>query len=96
MLDYDHKTGIIRLYDSSIEHVPGELEQEGFKEIWRREGERTKETQHELRHFLDCIRTGKKPLTDGRTALEGLRVIWKMYEAEKNGVVADLSDIKLS
>ncbi len=95
MLDYDHKTGIIRLYDSSIEHIPGELEQEGFKEIWRREGELTKETQHELRHFLDCIHTGKKPLTDGRTSLEGLKVIWKMYEAEKNGMVADLRDIEI-
>lgn len=49
-----------------------------------------KYTHFEIEHFLSCIRDGTKPLTDGLTSLEGLRVIWKLYEAERNGTVADL------
>jgi hypothetical protein len=41
------------------------------------------------------VRTGKKPITDGYSSLQGLRVIWKMYNAEKNGFVADLRDCAL-
>ena len=44
--------------------------------------------------FADCVINNKKPFTDAKTALEGLRVVWKMYEAEKTGVVADFSDIE--
>lgn len=47
-------------------------------------------TQHETRHFLECIRNGTKPLTDGRSSLQGLRVIWRLYEAEQQHVMADL------
>ena len=54
-----------------------------------------KHTQHEISHFADCIRTGSKPLTDGYSSLQGLRVIWKLYEAEKNNVVADLRGLGL-
>ena len=32
---------------------------------------------------------------DGRSALEGLRVIWKLYDAEHHNVVADLRDIQI-
>ena len=49
--------------------------------------------QAEINHFVDCVLNGKKPMTSGRTALESLRVIWKLYDAEKNHTVADLRDI---
>ena len=49
----------------------------------------------ELAHFLDCIETGAKPLTDGPGSLQGLRLIWCLYEAEQNGVVADLHGLGL-
>ncbi len=54
-----------------------------------------KSTQLETRHFLECIRDGKTPLTDGRTALQGLRCIWRMYEAEKTNNIADLRGLGL-
>ncbi len=54
-----------------------------------------KNTHYEIQHFLDCIRTGSVPLTDGPSSLQGLRVIWRLYEAEKNRVVADLSGLGL-
>ena len=54
-----------------------------------------KHTENELRHFLDCVETGRKPLTDGRSSLQGLRVIWKLYEAEAAGAIADLRGLGL-
>ena len=55
----------------------------------------TKPTEEELRHFLDCIDTGQKPLTDGPSSLQGLRVIWRLYEAEEKGIIADLRGLGL-
>ncbi|MBE6931588.1 MAG: Gfo/Idh/MocA family oxidoreductase [Clostridia bacterium] len=97
MLEYQHNDGVIRLYDRETMHQPAV--EEGapqYKILWKREdGQAGKQTQHEMNHFLDCVRTGKKPITDGYSSLQGLRVIWKMYNAEKNGFVADLRDCAL-
>ncbi|MFK7691461.1 Gfo/Idh/MocA family protein [Paenibacillus sp. HJGM_3] len=54
-----------------------------------------KNTHYEIQHFLDCIRNGTVPLTDGPTSLQGLRVIWRLYEAEENHTVADLRGLGL-
>ena len=83
---------LICLYDSLKEHIPGEPIENGntYKVIWKRESEVNKETQHEVAHFADCVVNDKKPVTDGRNALQSLRVIWKLYDAEKFGVMADL------
>ena len=34
-------------------------------------------------------------MTDGRRAIQSLRLIWRLYDAEKQGVVADLSGLGL-
>lgn len=52
-------------------------------------------THFEIRHFLECIATGKKPVTDGPTSLQGLRVIWRLYDAERKKVAADLRGLGL-
>ena len=52
-------------------------------------------TEVEMAHFIDCIRTGRKPLTDAVGSLEGLQVIWKLYEAEAQHQMADLSGMGL-
>jgi len=49
----------------------------------------------ETAHFLDCIENGSPPLTDGPGSLQGLRVIWRLYDAERRGVVADLRGLGL-
>ena len=49
----------------------------------------------ELSHFLDCVETGARPLTDGPGSLQGLRLIWRLYRAEEQGVVADLRGLGL-
>jgi predicted dehydrogenase len=54
-----------------------------------------KQTDKELRHFLDCIRHGQRPDTDGPRSLQSLRVIWRLYEAEQQGRVADLRGLGL-
>ncbi|NKB72350.1 MAG: hypothetical protein GKR89_35185 [Candidatus Latescibacteria bacterium] len=59
------------------------------------EAESNKHTENEMAHFLDCLEKGAKPLTDGPGSLQGLRVIWRLYEAEQQGVVADLSGLGL-
>ena len=95
MLEYEHASGQVRLYDASSAHVPGQSETFSYKVLWEREQSANKETQHEMRHFADCVLNGKKPLTDGRSALQGLRVIWKMYDAERFNWIADLRGLGL-
>ncbi|WP_127586784.1 Gfo/Idh/MocA family protein [Paenibacillus koleovorans] len=52
-------------------------------------------THHEIHHFLDCVQYGQRPLTDGPGSLQGLRCIWRMYDAERNHVMADLRGLGL-
>ena len=92
LLDYDHHAGTITFFAKEAPHNPGEPSRNVKEVIWN-QGSGTKVTNNEIDHFVDCVLNGKKPLTSGRTALESLRVIWKIYEAEKNGTVADLRDI---
>jgi len=50
---------------------------------------------YELDHFADCVLKGERPLTDGPRTLQGHRVIWRMYAAEAEDRVADLSGLSL-
>ncbi len=54
-----------------------------------------KHTENEMAHFLDCIERGHTPMTGGEAGLQSLRVIWRLYEAEQRGVVADLRGLGL-
>lgn len=55
----------------------------------------SKYLQGELAHFIECIENGASPLTDGPGSLQGLRVIWRLEEAEKQGNFADLTGLGL-
>jgi predicted dehydrogenase len=59
------------------------------------EAPNAKHTEMEMAHFVECIRTGRKPLTDPVASLEGLQVIWKLYEAEEQHRLADLRGMGL-
>ena len=59
------------------------------------EAPNAKPTDEEMVHFIECIEKGGRPLTDPVSSLEGLRVIWKLYEAEEQHEVADLSGMGL-
>ena len=94
MLEYDHSSGEIRLYDEEGEHQPaGTIAQQKYSILWTREEQIGKQTQHEIRHFTECVLEGKTPMTDGRSALRSLRVIWALYNAEHNHMLADLRGI---
>ena len=97
MLEYEHDSGEVRLYNSQGDHKPGQTNDENktYSVLWKREGAASKQTQFEIAHFAECVRTGKTPLTNGRDTLQGLRVIWKTYEAEKNNTIADLRGLGL-
>lgn len=98
MLEYDHSSGELRIYDNNAEHKPGEARKNGqeYRVIFTEDVSGQKQTQFEIKHFIDCVHTGKKPMTDGYSALQGLRIIWKMYDAEKNNVIADLRGLGLN
>ena len=96
MLEYVHKEGEVRLYNARVAHIPGQIEHsDDYLVLWKREGGRSKQTQFEIAHFAECVRTDKQPLTHGRSALQSLRVIWRMYDAEKNNTIADLTGLGL-
>jgi predicted dehydrogenase len=54
------------------------------------ESDVNKPMEREMAHFLDCIEAGSTPITNAHDSLQGLRVIWKLYDAEQSNVVADL------
>ena len=62
------------------------------KVLWVKENV-GKHTEGEIEHFVNCILTGEKPITDGRTSTTGLRVIWKLYEAEMKNEMANLKGL---
>ena len=96
MLEYDHTSGELRLYNGCGEHTPGgSSERQSYTILWKRDGGKSKETQHEIRHFTECVLEDKTPLTDGKTAIQSLRVIWKLYNAEQNNMLADLRGLGL-
>ncbi len=41
----------------------------------------------QLRHFIDCVHSGERPLTDGRTARDTVAVIEAAYRSAETGKV---------
>ena len=99
MIDYHKYRGEIWLYqnhepDLGIDMTPPTPKNTHL--LWKKEDTSyMTNTLYEMRHFVACVRDGKKPVTDGWAALQSLRCIWKMYEAEELGKVADLHGLGL-
>lgn len=94
MLEFINEGEKVRMYyhHDMDTHIPGQGAREEVDLIY--EEPSGKQLAYEYEHFIDCILNKKKPNTDAESSLESLRVIWKVYEAEKNNLVADLRDIK--
>ena len=94
MLEYSTTVDAERvfLYDQLEHHRPGVEESSQRRVVWEQPhgGGSGKFTHFEIDHFADCVLNGRKPITDGETSLKSLQVIWKLYEAERTGVVPDL------
>ena len=64
--------------------------------LWETKDYILKKTHEEITHFIDCVKNDRTPITNGYESLQGLRVIWKLYEAEDKGTVADLRGLGLN
>lgn len=103
LLELDFRNGDLVLWrDPSHGDLAGmsgeELQDPGNaprRRLLRHEKPGGKQTLAEMTHFLDCIVTGARPETDPRSGLQSLRAIWRLYEAEQRGAVADLRGLAL-
>jgi predicted dehydrogenase len=95
LIDFKLQENKLVLRGNISEHIPGTPED--CKEyVLLDMGERTgKHTVEEMRHFLDCVETGKTPETSPEESLAGLEVIWELYKAEDERRLADFSNINI-
>ena len=94
MLEVDIRKGLLILHSREALHDPNVIRTEGNEAIIM-EAPNAKPTEVEMAHFIECIRTGARPRTDGVESLEGLKVIWSLYDAEERSCLADLSGMGL-
>lgn len=93
MFDFDFETGELRIHDQLLVHKPGEVFNRRYTVLYNEDMEEVKNTPYELNHFAECILTGKTPETDGYSTMQVQKAIWKMIEADKHNVMADLKGI---
>ena len=93
LIDFKLQENKLLLRGNISEHIPGTPED--CKEYVLLDlGERTgKPTVEEMRHFLDCVETGKTPETSPEESIAGLEVIWELYQAEDEHRLADFTNI---
>jgi len=48
-----------------------------------------------MAHFLECLQTGEKPITDGRSNLHVVQTLFAMHQAARSGKVVLIDDISL-
>jgi len=94
MLEAAFGQGQLILHSKSAKHDPSKPAAAQNEEVLL-EAANAKPTEVEMAHFIECIKTGEKPLTDPVGSLEGLQVIWKLYEAEEKRQLADLRGLGL-
>lgn len=94
MLEYNHKERKLFLH-SNIKEEKANLNTESSTQVLYEETDMSKKTQYELLHFIQCVRDGTPSVTSGPQSLQGLRVIWRLYEAERNQTIADLRGLGL-
>jgi predicted dehydrogenase len=94
MLEADISGGKLYFHGDASAHDPDNFNP-AQRQVLLMEMQNCKPTEEEMRHFIDCIETGAVPLTDAVSSLEGLKVIWKLYEAEDKRQLANLEGLGL-
>ena len=95
MLEYYRHESRLYLRGNIAEHIPGVDEDCHEYILMDLQHRPAKPTIEEMAHFLDCVDNGTTPETSPEESLAGLEVIWRLYEAEDAGKLADLSDIEM-
>ena len=103
MLELDHAQGTLTLYrDKSGGDLPalqalatgGEAPDTPNRVlVYRQSDKGGKAVVQQMEAFLDCIEKKRKPEISAAASLRSLQVIWKLYAAEEQMVVADLRDV---
>jgi predicted dehydrogenase len=80
VLDDMQATEKLRIYDKGVDFTPsygdyGESLSIRIGDIYIPKIDMSEPLKVECQHFLDCIEKGERPLTDGKTGLEVLRVL---------------------
>lgn len=88
MLDFKLFENKLYLRNNTDEHIPDMPEGQNETVLIDMTGSPAKPTVEEMRHFLDCVENGTAPETSPEESLEGLEIIWKLYEAEEKGCIA--------
>lgn len=96
LVTYSRITGKLEVYEGMDKATQEVYKTQKITEISVNDNPYDKKTQLEILHFISCIHEGKTPLTNAHDALQGLRVIWKLYDAEKHKTMADLSGLGFS
>ena len=95
LIDFKLQENKLVLRGNISEHIPGTPE-ECKEYVLLDMGPRTgKHTVEEMRHFLDCVESGKTPETNPEESLAGLEVIWELYQAEEEHRLADFTNIEI-
>ncbi len=99
MVEFDdvHPVEKLRIYDKGYDRPPAFTEYAEYLSI--RNGDihipqvsMAEPLELECRHFLDCLEGGRRPLTDGASALEVVRVL----EAAQRSLAADGAPVALA
>jgi UDP-2-acetamido-3-amino-2,3-dideoxy-glucuronate N-acetyltransferase len=84
------KENKLTIYDQGVEFVNGEpvmRKNDGVAEVL----EKAEPLRRECQEFLDCIKTGRKPLTDGESGLQVLRVLEAAeHSLAENGIPVEM------
>jgi predicted dehydrogenase len=91
----------IRIYEKGVVSQPTEANSFGEFRLLVRDGdivspkvEATEPLKNQCSHFLDCIRTGKKPMTDARNGLDVVRVMVAIQASmARNGKPASVAQM---
>ena len=93
MLEANYAEGALIFHSRLSKEVPDQIGTQHSEVIFT--APPGKATDEEMVHFIDCIENGTRPLTDAISSIEGLRVIWALYEAERENRMADLRGMGL-
>jgi predicted dinucleotide-utilizing enzyme len=83
----------LRLIEAHATPAPGVTAEDGRVVIHRSPADAGKAVLAQMSAFLDSIETRRSPEVTAEASFRSLQVIWRLYEAEARGVVADLRGI---